>query len=139
MSGSDLNDPELPLHLALAHLLVKSFPLVEQPQGSPTYHSAGFISSILTLVSKEVFEVDDTPATYDELRNRVDLMVKKEYGRRDRLRERKRARGIMVEDDADEDSEGYEWMRHFVSMALEASLIVGEELRVDSRGLCFSR
>lgn len=126
----NLDDPDLPLHLALAYILVKAFPNVPGAEGQTTpVYSTGFISSILTIVSREILEIADTPATYDTLRREVEPLVKRETDRKQRIKQKRRERGLAAGDDADdEDPEAYRWMEQFVSSLMASELITGSEL-----------
>ena len=53
---SRLSEPALPLHIALAWLLVQVFPLDAEREPIQTY-SATFTASALKIVAREVFEV----------------------------------------------------------------------------------
>lgn len=60
VSSSRLSEPALPLHIALAWLIVKVFPLNDEREPVPIY-SANFTSDILQVIAREVFEVRESP------------------------------------------------------------------------------
>ena len=54
--SSRLSEPSLPLHIALAWLAVKVFPL--NPAGEPTStYSASFTATVLRVIAREILEV----------------------------------------------------------------------------------
>ena len=53
-----LSDPSLPLQIALSYLIVRVYPLNANKEVSKVY-SDSFVTSILALISSEVFEVID--------------------------------------------------------------------------------
>jgi len=55
-SSSRLSEPELPLHVILALLVIKVFPINADREPVPTY-TATFTSSMLKVIAREVFEV----------------------------------------------------------------------------------
>jgi anaphase-promoting complex subunit 5 len=116
-STSRLSEPSLPLHLALAHLIINLFPHLSttaqsNPQINP--YSSRFTSQILTIVAREVYEVLDTPRGFTELSNEVDMLFDKERRALERRNDKLRARGQAVPDDKERAVKNAHWMNDFV-------------------------
>ncbi|ORX36306.1 anaphase-promoting complex subunit 5-domain-containing protein [Kockovaella imperatae] len=105
---------ELPLHLALAYLLVRVHPI--NSEGAPiNIYSAAFISSILQLVAREIYEVGYIARTYDNLKAEVDSLVESECASIARLNEKVRSRGQLIAHDR-ADAENFEsWLETFAT------------------------
>ena len=129
--GRRPSESDLPLHLALAYLLVRAHPLGSD--GVPiNIYSISLTGSILKLVAREILEVSsasgDAPkelteaskvepsaSTFDLLRRDVEVMVKSECNTIARLNDKVRRRGqVICQDRAN--AENFEnWMNSFVS------------------------
>ncbi|CAD6577027.1 MAG: hypothetical protein TREMPRED_001842, partial [Tremellales sp. Tagirdzhanova-0007] len=90
-SSSRLSEPALPLHIALAWLSIKVFRLNTDREPVPIF-SPTFVSSILKVIAREVFELSATPATYADLLTETDLLIRPEIANiakaNDKLRSR---------------------------------------------------
>lgn len=129
-----LPDPELPLHLALAWLVVKATPVNDHGQPINVY-SPAFLAAVLEIVAREVLEVsfespvplannqvNPAPATFASLKAETDRLIVKEAVVVARLNDKRMSRGQIVSAEAEEAASGASWMDVFVSCENPAKL-----------------
>ncbi|WVW79989.1 hypothetical protein I302_101962 [Kwoniella bestiolae CBS 10118] len=110
--GRQLSEPQLPLHIALAWVIDRVFPLNDDCQPVPVY-SHGFVADILRILAREISEVGSKPASFISLRDELDPLVRKETADILKRNNKKRSRGQKVEEEH-EDAEKYSnWMSAF--------------------------
>ena len=122
-----LPEPELPLHLALAWLVVKATPV--NAHGHPiNVYSPTFVAAVLEIVAREVLEVsvcatrlvtdrqvNPAPVTFGSLKAETDRLIVKEAVVVARLNDKRMSRGQIVSAEAEEAAAGASWMDIFVS------------------------
>ncbi|WWD08891.1 hypothetical protein V865_007005 [Kwoniella europaea PYCC6329] len=107
-----LTEPQLPLHIALAWIIDRVFPLNDDCQPVPVY-SHGFVADVLRILAREILEVGSQPATFVSLRDELDPLVRKETTEILKRNNKKRSRGQKVQEEF-EDAEKYSnWMTAF--------------------------
>ncbi|WWC99167.1 hypothetical protein V866_006062 [Kwoniella sp. B9012] len=107
-----LTEPQLPLHIALAWIIDRVFPLNDDCQPVPVY-SHGFVADVLRILAREILEVGSQPATFVSLRAELDPLVRKETTEILKRNNKKRSRGQKVQEEF-EDAEKYSsWMTAF--------------------------
>ncbi|OCF34681.1 hypothetical protein I316_03724 [Kwoniella heveanensis BCC8398] len=110
--GRKLSEPSLPLHIALAWIIERIFPLNNDCQPVPVY-SHRFVSDILRIIVREILEVGSRPATFTSLRDEIDPLVRTETNEILKRNNKKRSRGQAVQEEY-EDAEVYtSWMTTF--------------------------
>nr|XP_018264558.1 uncharacterized protein I303_02728 [Kwoniella dejecticola CBS 10117]OBR86716.1 hypothetical protein I303_02728 [Kwoniella dejecticola CBS 10117] len=110
--GRGLSEPQLPLHIALAWIIDRVFPLNDDCQPVPIY-SHGFVADILRIIAREVLEIGSKPATFLSLRDELDPLVRKETSQILKRNNKKRSRGQDVEEDYEEGEKFSSWMTAF--------------------------
>jgi hypothetical protein len=127
----------LPLHVALAHVIVNLFPQPATPstQASPQVncYSATFTSDTLTLVAREVYEVSDVPIEFQDLVEEVNGLVRAEKAGLERANAKLRARGQVIPRERAIAGKEEDWMAVFVSVnpwlgRLEMLTVLGKQL-----------
>ncbi|KAK4685598.1 hypothetical protein P7C73_g4543, partial [Tremellales sp. Uapishka_1] len=104
----------MPLHMALAWLAIKIFPLNKQREPLMVY-SATFTAEILQIIAREVLELSDTPSSFASLRSEVDQVALKCMRQVLKKNLRLRNSGQLIP--KGHDVEGYDsWLGEFVSL-----------------------
>ncbi|WWC68778.1 uncharacterized protein I206_102713 [Kwoniella pini CBS 10737] len=112
LQGRRLSEPQLPLHIALAWIIDRVFPLNDDCQPVPIY-SHGFVADILRIIAREVLEIGSTAATFSSLREELDPLIRKETSDILKRNNKKRNRGQKVEEDYEEAEKYTSWMTAF--------------------------
>ncbi|WVO20114.1 uncharacterized protein IAS62_001405 [Cryptococcus decagattii] len=107
--GRRLNEPLLPLHLALAWIIIRVFPINSDLQSLPVY-SSQFTQKVLHIVAREILDVGSEPATFGSLKTELDRLVKVETIQIIRKNEKKRSRGVHVEHEFEDAEENRSWL-----------------------------
>ncbi|WVR03960.1 hypothetical protein IAU60_000959 [Kwoniella sp. DSM 27419] len=110
--GRRLSEPSLPLHIALAWIIERVFPLTDDCSPVPVY-SQRFVAAILAIVARQVFEVDSQPATFASLRDELDPLIKAELADVSKRNNKKRNRGQIVLDQYEDAVQCTSWMGVF--------------------------
>ncbi|KIR69522.1 hypothetical protein I314_00634 [Cryptococcus bacillisporus CA1873] len=107
--GRRLNEPLLPLHLALAWIIIRVFPINSDLQSLPVY-SSQFTQKVLHIVAREILDVGSEPATFGSLKTELDRLVKAETIQIIKKNEKKRSRGVHVEHEFEDAEENRSWL-----------------------------
>ncbi|WVQ94714.1 hypothetical protein IAU59_001794 [Kwoniella sp. CBS 9459] len=110
--GRKLSEPSLPLHIALAWIIERVFPLNDDCQPVPVY-SQRFVSDILSIIVREVLEVGSRAATFTSLRDEIDPLVKVETTEILKRNNKKRSRGQNVQVEYEDAEDHQSWMTSF--------------------------
>ncbi|OXG15048.1 anaphase-promoting complex subunit 5 [Cryptococcus neoformans Ze90-1] len=104
-----LNEPLLPLHLALAWIIIRVFPINSDLQSLPVY-SLQFTQKVLHIVGREILDVGSEPATFGSLKTELDRLVKAETMQIIKKNEKKRCRGVHIEREFEDAEENRSWL-----------------------------
>lgn len=104
-----LNEPLLPLHLALAWIIIRVFPINSDLQSLPVY-SLQFTQKVLHIVGREILDVGSEPATFASLKTELDRLVKAETMQIIKKNEKKRSRGVHIEREFEDAEENRSWL-----------------------------
>ncbi|KAL0252421.1 hypothetical protein I308_101812 [Cryptococcus tetragattii IND107] len=107
--GRRLNEPLLPLHLALAWIIIRVFPINSDLQSLLVY-SSQFTQKVLHIVAREILDVGSEPATFGSLKTELDRLVKAETIQIIKKNEKKRSRGVHVEHEFEDAEENRSWL-----------------------------
>ncbi|WRT65551.1 uncharacterized protein IL334_002496 [Kwoniella shivajii] len=118
--GRSLTEPQLPLHIALAWIIDRVFPLNDDCQPVPVY-SQGFIANILRIIAREVLEVGSKPGTYVSLRDELDPIIRKETKEISKRNDKKRNRGQKVQEEFEDVEKYTSWMSSFGDKFLDVA------------------
>ncbi|WVF66904.1 hypothetical protein IAT40_001647 [Kwoniella sp. CBS 6097] len=110
--GRKLSEPSLPLHIALAWIIERVFPLNDDCQPVPVY-SHGFVSDILRIVVREILEIGSRPASFTVLRDELDPLVRAETNEILKRNNKKRSRGQAIQVEYEDAEEYTSWMTIF--------------------------
>ncbi|ODN80635.1 hypothetical protein L202_02819 [Cryptococcus amylolentus CBS 6039] len=108
--GRKLHEPALPLHLALAWVIIRVFPINLDYQYLSDVYSPGFTHQILQILAREVLEVGSQPATFVSLREETDKLLHDELPQVIKRNEKKRARGLELDLEYEKAEKGESWL-----------------------------